>query len=69
MNFLIIRILTFYQKIISIILKNILGISTFCRFSPTCSEYAKQSVNKYGVIKGLRLSIVRIVSCQPFSKK
>lgn len=39
-----------------------------CRFTPTCSEYAKQAINKYGVLKGLFLSIKRILKCHPFGK-
>ena len=37
-----------------------------CRFSPTCSEYAIQSLKKYGLIKGVYLSIKRIVNCHPW---
>ncbi|NLN97259.1 MAG: membrane protein insertion efficiency factor YidD [Eubacteriaceae bacterium] len=37
-----------------------------CRFVPTCSEYALQAVNKYGVVKGLTLSFFRIIKCHPF---
>jgi uncharacterized protein len=39
-----------------------------CRFTPTCSEYAMQAVEKYGVIKGTWLGAKRILRCQPFSK-
>lgn len=34
-----------------------------CRFIPTCSEYAAQAVQKHGTIKGLRLSVGRILKC------
>lgn len=39
-----------------------------CRFTPTCSEYTKQAISKYGVLKGLFLSIKRILKCHPFGK-
>lgn len=39
-----------------------------CRFYPTCSEYSKQAINKYGAIKGLYLSIKRILKCHPLHK-
>jgi putative membrane protein insertion efficiency factor len=39
-----------------------------CRFEPTCSEYARQAVEKYGVLKGLWLGLKRILRCQPFCK-
>lgn len=38
-----------------------------CRFTPTCSEYTKQSIEKYGVIKGGILAVKRILRCNPFS--
>ena len=37
-----------------------------CRYSPTCSEYAIQSLKKYGLVKGVYLSIKRIVNCHPW---
>ena len=40
-----------------------------CRFTPTCSEYALQAVQKYGVWKGGWLAIKRLGRCQPFSKR
>ena len=37
-----------------------------CRYTPTCSEYAIQSLKKYGLFKGVYLSIKRIVNCHPW---
>tara|TARA_B100000886_G_scaffold163987_1_gene111811 strand:+ start:588 stop:812 length:225 start_codon:yes stop_codon:yes gene_type:complete len=37
-----------------------------CRYKPTCSEYTIQSLKKYGIIKGVFLSIKRIVNCHPW---
>lgn len=37
-----------------------------CRFYPTCSEYMKQAVTKYGIIKGGYLGIKRVLKCHPF---
>jgi putative membrane protein insertion efficiency factor len=39
-----------------------------CRFSPTCSEYAVEAFEKYGVLRGATLSAWRILRCNPFSK-
>jgi len=39
-----------------------------CRFSPTCSEYTYQAVEKYGVIKGLTLGLWRVMRCNPWNK-
>ena len=38
-----------------------------CKFYPTCSEYTKQAIEKYGAGKGLLLGIKRILRCNPFS--
>jgi len=38
-----------------------------CRFTPTCSEYTYQAVQKYGSLKGLFLGLKRIVRCHPWS--
>ena len=37
-----------------------------CRFYPSCSEYAKQAVEKHGIAAGMRLGVVRICKCHPF---
>ena len=54
-----------YQKHISFHLEN-KGIK--CKFYPTCSEYTKQAIEKYGAFKGSILGIKRIIRCNPFSK-
>ncbi|MBD3217643.1 MAG: membrane protein insertion efficiency factor YidD [candidate division Zixibacteria bacterium] len=41
---------------------------TQCRFHPSCSNYALEALNKYG-LKGVIMSIKRILKCHPFSKK
>lgn len=39
-----------------------------CKFYPTCSEYTKQAIEKYGALKGICLGSIRILKCNPFSK-
>ena len=39
-----------------------------CRFIPTCSEYSKEAIKRYGALKGTMLSIKRVLKCHPFSK-
>ena len=39
-----------------------------CRFTPTCSEYFMQAVEKYGPFRGSWLGIKRILRCNPFHK-
>lgn len=58
--------------LIFLIEKYQLHISKFlgrnCKFYPTCSEYTKQAIKKYGAIKGSFYGIKRIFRCNPFSK-
>ncbi len=37
-----------------------------CRFTPTCSEYARQAVEKYGAARGGFLALRRLLKCHPF---
>lgn len=58
---LVITIIKFYKKHISpYFIKS-------CRFSPSCSEYAQEAISVYG-IKGVGMSVWRILRCHPFSK-
>ena len=36
-----------------------------CRYLPTCSEYSIEALKKFGLVKGLFMSITRILSCHP----
>ncbi len=37
-----------------------------CRFHPTCSVYALEALHKHGALRGLRLTVGRLLRCQPF---
>lgn len=52
----------FYRRYISPL------FSSSCRFSPTCSSYALQAIEKHGAVKGLILSAWRILRCNPWHK-
>lgn len=67
MSKVLVLIINFYQIFVSLIIKNFLGINKMCKFSPTCSEYAKITIRKEGVFAGLKKSTIRILKCQPFS--
>jgi hypothetical protein len=43
-------------------------IPSACRFYPTCSAYALESIEKLGILKGLIKTFLRIGRCHPFSK-
>jgi putative membrane protein insertion efficiency factor len=51
-----------YQKYISP------GLPPSCRFYPTCSAYSIAAFEKYGFLKGLFLSVKRILKCNPLFK-
>lgn len=51
----------FYQIAIS----PFIGGRAVCRFTPTCSEYTRQSIEKYGLIRGTWMGIKRISRCHP----
>ena len=38
---------------------------SMCRFTPTCSEYMIEAIEKFGVMKGIKLGIKRILKCHP----
>ncbi len=65
MKRIFIALLNFYQKRISPFF-NSLGVH--CKYYPTCSEYMKQAILKYGCFKGICLGIIRLLKCNPFSK-
>ena len=60
LSWILVLPIRFYQLYIS----PLLGPS--CRFTPTCSEYARQAILKHGPIKGLGLAIWRILRCNPW---
>mgnify|MGYP000698819684 CR=1 FL=1 len=69
-RFFVLKLIKVYQKTISFdhgLFKKIYP-NGYCRFVPTCSEYAYQAIEKYGVIKGGLLSSWRILRCNPFNK-
>lgn len=57
-----INLINLYQKYISIWKKG------KCVFYPTCSEYTKQAIIKYGFFKGIYLGFLRILRCHPWQK-
>ena len=61
MKKVLIFLITLYQKISKY-------TPSRCRFYPTCSEYTKQAIIKYGIIKGGWLGIKRICKCHPLNE-
>ncbi|MCI5943476.1 MAG: membrane protein insertion efficiency factor YidD [Eubacterium sp.] len=63
MKTILIKIIQFYQKYLS----PLKGRAT-CIYTPTCSQYAIEALEKYGLIKGGLLAAWRILRCNPFAK-
>jgi putative membrane protein insertion efficiency factor len=63
MKRLLLGLIRFYQRFISP------ATPPSCRFIPTCSEYAKQAVEKYGAARGSILAAKRLSKCHPFHKQ
>jgi len=59
-QFFALRLLKGYKILISP------WIGPACRFTPTCSEYAGDAIQRYGLFKGLAKSVRRLLSCHPF---
>ncbi|MCE5329393.1 membrane protein insertion efficiency factor YidD [bacterium] len=62
MKKILVLIIKGYKKFISPLLP------ASCRFYPTCSTYAIQVIDKYGIIKGSIKAVYRILRCNPFNK-
>ncbi len=62
MKALILAALRFYKRRISP------QLPPACRYTPTCSEYAIEAIERRGVIVGGLLATKRVLSCNPFSR-
>ena len=58
----VINLIDIYKYIVSPLLGN------NCRFLPTCSEYTRDSIVKFGLVKGGWLGLKRILKCHPWGK-
>ena len=62
MKHLLLKLIRFYQRHISPYRP------ACCRFTPTCSAYAMEAIEKYGALKGSFLALKRFLRCHPFYK-
>ncbi len=58
----LLALIRFYRKHISP------AFPPSCRFTPTCSQYALEAIEKYGAGKGSWLAVKRLIRCNPFYK-
>lgn len=61
-RFLVMQLLHGYQWLLSPLLP------PACRYVPTCSEYAMEAVDRYGVLRGGMMAAWRVLRCHPFVK-
>ena len=59
-TYILIRFIKIYKYLISPL------IGPSCRYLPTCSDYSIEALKTYGLLKGLTLSLKRIMSCHPW---
>jgi putative membrane protein insertion efficiency factor len=55
--------LRFYKSYLSLL------FGGSCRFEPTCSQYAYEAIERFGVVRGPWLALKRLLRCQPLSRK
>ncbi len=63
MKTVLIKLIEFYRAHISS-----LKPQPTCRFYPTCSQYGIEAIEKFGAFKGLGLTLLRVLRCNPFFK-
>jgi len=63
---LMMLLIRFYQRFISPLIVAVAGPQ--CRFHPSCSQYAIEALEKYGIFKGSWLTVCRTARCHPRSK-
>ena len=59
-SLIFLSIIYIYQNLISSL------IPARCRYTPTCSQYSKESIKKHGPFKGIVLTFKRIIKCHPW---
>ena len=62
MKYIVVSIINIYQATLGLYMRGA------CKFSPTCSEYMKQAILKYGIVRGFYLACRRLMKCHPYSK-
>lgn len=62
MKRLLLALIDFYRREISP------RVPPTCRFTPTCSAYAREAIERHGALRGCLLGIWRVLRCNPFTK-
>ena len=56
------KMILFYKRFISP------SLGAKCRYTPTCSIYTLDAIEKYGALRGIFMGMIRILRCNPFAK-
>ena len=64
----LLREIRYYQTNISPKIKEKLGRKKLCKFEPSCSEYARQAIEKYDAFNGGLMGAYRLLRCNPWNK-
>lgn len=70
MKRVVLLLITVYQRCISPVLaplSSVFGLTSACKYTPTCSHYMYEAIETRGIIEGLFLGIKRIGRCHPWS--
>ena len=59
-SYILVTLIKLYQRLISPF------FPASCRYTPTCSDYGIEAVDKHGPIKGIRLTLKRLITCHPW---
>ena len=62
MTSVLVALVRAYQRLVSPL------IPASCRYVPSCSEYAAQALTRHGLVRGVWLSVARLLRCNPWSK-
>ena len=60
MRTILVALIRVYQYL----LRPLLGAN--CRFAPSCSEYAREAIEKHGAARGTLLAVRRVLRCHPY---
>lgn len=64
MKYLLTKLFVFFIRVYQYTLSPFIGRS--CRYTPTCSHYSVEALEKHGPLKGGKMAIKRIASCNPW---
>jgi len=71
MKNLVLKLIRFYQRYLSFdqgVFRVLFLTDKACRYTPTCSEYTYQAIERYGIIAGSWKGLKRVLRCHPWSK-